>query len=153
MSTIPMKEEIEQVFDALYCSVMGNARYHFAVIDRAAIPDILKASVDDQRDHIWAWANRVYIANQCAYILTYAHRGDCDRNIDFISDAAQCHHGGQLIQNPGRFYRMLQSIQYNLVSNGGQCMLCREDMERLENLIAVLASELVGEYQRGQVKA
>jgi len=148
-----MKEEIEQVFDALYCSVMGSAPYHHAVIDRTAIPDILKASIDDQRDHIWSWCNRVYIANQCAYILTYSHRADCDRKIDFIADYTECHNGGQLIQKPGRFYRMLQSIQYNLYSNGGQCMLCREDMERLDNLIAVIANDIIGDYQHGQVEA
>jgi hypothetical protein len=152
MSTIVMKEEIEQVCDALCFSILGTHRYHFAVCDRVAITDTLKASVDDQKDVIWAWCNRVFIANQCAYILTYSHRADCDRMIDFIGDADHCHNGGQLIINPSRFYRMLESIRYNLYSNGGQLMLCREDMERLENLIAVLASDVVSEYQRGKVK-
>lgn len=153
MSTIPMKEEIESVCDALCFSILGTKRYHFAVCDKTAIPDIHTASVDDMKDHIWSWCNRVHIANQCAYILTYAHRADCDRTIDFIADADHCHHGGELIQNPGRFYRMLQSIQYNLCSNGGQVMLCREDAERLDNLIAVIAEQMIGDYQRGQVKA
>jgi hypothetical protein len=153
MSTIVMKEEIQQVCDALCFSILGTERYHFAVYDKTAIPDIHTASVDDMKDHIWAWCNRVYIANQCAYILTYAHRGDCDRNIDFIVDADHCHNGGELIQNPGRFYRMLQSIQYNLCSNGGQVMLCHEDMVRLDNLIAVLAIEIIGVYQREKGRA
>jgi hypothetical protein len=30
-------------------------------------------------------------------------------------------------------------------------MLCHEDMIRLDNLIAVLANDLIGEYQRGKV--
>ena len=152
MSTIVMRDEIQQVCDALCFSILGTHRYHFAVCDRTAIPDALNASVDDQKGVIWEWCNRVYIANQCAYILTYSHSGDCDRKIDFIDEVNHCHNGGQLITTPSRFYRMLQSIQYNLYSNGGQCMLCHQDMVRLENLIAVLANEIIGEYQRGQVK-
>ena len=148
MSTIVMKEEIESVCDALCFSLLGSGRLHYAVCDRTAVPDILKASVDDMKGHIWEWCNRVYIANQCAYILTYSHRADCDKTIDFIADVDQCKNGGILIQKPERLYRLLQSIQYNLVSNGGQCMLCHEDMIRLDNLIAVLANDLIGEYQR-----
>jgi hypothetical protein len=32
-------------------------------------------------------------------------------------------------------------------------MLCHQDMVRLDNLIAVLANEMIGEYQREKGKA
>jgi hypothetical protein len=153
MSVIVMRDEIESVCDALCFSLLGSGRLHYAVCDKTAVPDILKASVDDMKGHIWEWCNRVYLANQCAYILTYSHRGDCNKTLDFIADVNQCKNGGQLITNPDRLYRMLQSIQYNLYSNGGQYLLCHEDMIRLDNLIAVVANELIGEYQREKVKA
>jgi hypothetical protein len=101
---------------------------------------------------IHAWGNRVYIANQCAYILTYAHRADCKCNINFIADRNQCRHGADLLLNIGRFYRTLESIQYNLYSNGGQCMLCHQDMVRLDTLIEQVGRDIVGEYQREKGK-
>lgn len=158
MSVMDLKSEIEQVNDALQISALsGSIGYYRAVFDQAAYADIAmygeKPTVQEQQDMIHAWSNRVYIANQCAYILTYAHRADCPRNLNFIADNGQCHHGGDLLDNPARLYRMLESIRYNLYSNAGQCMLCREDMDRINNLIEMVGRDIVGEYQRGKVKA
>lgn len=153
MSVMDMKNEIEFVCDALCISILGSSRYHHAVCDREAIPDILKATIDYQKDVVHSWCNRLYVANQCAYIFTYAHRAECDRKINFIADVGQCRHGNDLIANIGRFYRTLESIRYNMYSNSGQCMLCREDMDRLNTLIEYIGRDIVWEYQRGKVKA
>lgn len=147
MSTVTLKEEIEAVHDALCYSLMGSQRYHHAVFDRAAAGEIAvfgsKPTVDDQKNMIWSWCNRVYIANQIAYILTYAHHPDCNRAIEYIADSDHCNGGGALLQKPSEFYNKLQSIRYNLYSNGGQCMLNGEDMARLDNLIAAVAAEII----------
>lgn len=149
MSVIVMRDEINQVCDALYWDAMGRRQIFYAVVDKEN-PFPSQSKVDDERDAIAAWGNRVYIANQLAYILTYSHRSGCDRKIDMI-DRDDWKHGGELVGDYARFYRILESIKYNLWSNGGQVMLCREDMERLDNLIAWLARECVGQYQKGKV--
>lgn len=151
MSTIVMKDEIGQVRDALYWDAMGARRLLHAVCDQVP-PFPSKNTIDDDKSGIYEWANRVYIANQIAYILTYSHRSDCDRKIQML-DKDCWHNGGELVKNPARFYRILESIKYNLYSNGGQVLLCHEDMERLDNLKAMLAREVVGEYQKEKGRA
>ncbi len=146
MSVIVMRDEIEQVCDALYWDAMGARQYFHAVCNSPAYP--AQTSIEDDKIAIRAWANRVYVANQIAYIFTYAHRADCDKKIQQFDDKDPWNHGADLIQNPARFFRTLESIRYNLYSNGGQVMLCREDMERLDDLTASIARVIVGEYQK-----
>jgi hypothetical protein len=146
MSTIILRDEILQVADALYCDAMGARNYLHTVIDEPAHP--LKFSIEDEKSLIYAWVNRLYVANQIAFIFTYSHKAECDRKIALFDEQDIWHDGAELIQNPARWYRRLQSIGYNIISNGGQCMLCREDMERLHNLAARIASEVIGDYQR-----
>ena len=147
MSVIETRDEINQVCDALYCDAMGERKYFYAVNNGPRNPTT--TTIDEDKDQIAAWGNRVYIANQIAYILTYSHREDCNLMINLM-DRDEWKNGGDLITNPARFYRVLESIRYNLYSNGGQVMLCREDMERLNDLIAVIARVIVGECQRGK---
>lgn len=144
MSVVIMRDEILQVADALYCDAMGNRAYLHAVLKEP------RATIDEEKEAIGIWVGRVYIANQIAYILTYAHHADCRRKIDLFDDSDAWMHGGLLITNPARFYRVLESIRYNLYSNGGQVVLCAEDMQRLDGLIAALARVIVGEYQKTQ---
>lgn len=158
MTVADLKEEIEAVCDALQFSVLGcSCSWHRAIFDQSAYADIAmlgeKPTIEQQQDMIHAWCNRLYVANQCAYIFTYAHHPECNRKINFISDRDHCHHGAELIQNPARLYRTLEYIKYNLYSNGGQCMFSGEDMARLDELIALIARDIVGEYQRGKVPA
>lgn len=153
MSVMEMREEIQQVNDALQCSLLGcSSGYHRAVFDQAAYADIAAfvqtPTIEQQQDMIHAWCNRLYVANQCAYIFTYSHRSDCDKKINFIAPRNECHNGGLLLAKIDRFYRMLESIRYNLYSNVGLCMLCREDMDRLNNLIEQIGRDIVAAYQR-----
>ena len=150
MSVIDKKQDIEQITDALLYDAMGSRQFVYAVC-----PELnqMKASVDDYKDIIHAWANRVYISNQCAYILTYAHRDDCDKTINMLTDTDHLNQGGHLLSDLPRFYHILESIKYNLYSNGGQVILCGEDMTRLNDLMAFVSREIVGMYQKekGQV--
>jgi hypothetical protein len=139
-----MRDEILQVADALYWDAMGARQYLYNVI---AVPG---ATIDEEKDAIRAWTGRLYIANQITYILTYAHHGDCSRKLDLFDDSDPWNHGADLIQNPARFYRVLESVRYNLYSNGGQVMLSGPDMQILDSLIATLARVIVGEYQKTQ---
>lgn len=146
MSVIDKRDEILQVCDALYWDAMGERKYLHTISNEPGHP--LSRTIDDERGIIAAWANRVYVANQVAYIFTYSHNADCDMRIDLLNESEVWKHGAELVQNPARFYRVLESIRYNLYSNGGQIVLCREDMERLNDLMAVLARVVIGEYQR-----
>ena len=146
MSVIDKRDEILQVCDALYWDAMGERKYLHTISNEPGHPS--SRTIDDEREIIAAWANRVYVANQVAYIFTYSHNPDCVMVINQFNDADAWKNGAELIKNPARFYRVLESIRYNLYSNGGQIMLCREDMERLDDLMAALARVVVGEYQR-----
>lgn len=91
---------------------------------------------DAAEDHIHYWMNRLYWANQLAYMLTY---GDADRT---IRDLPEGYHK-VIPMGLKQLYAQLQSIQYNLVSNGGRVMFGKDDMERLENLIASVARRII----------
>lgn len=142
MSTIILKDEIEQIADALLYDAYGPRELH----NVWKIPR--EAGIDTYKTEITAWANRVYIANQIAYILTYSHRDDCDKSITMIADETQWKHGGNLLSDYPRFYRVLESVLYNLYSNGGQVMLSGEDMQKYEEIMGLVAREIVGMYQK-----
>jgi hypothetical protein len=142
MSVIGLREEIEQVADALLYDTMGPRAFKY-------VWELPKdASIDDYKHEITAWANRLYISNQIAYILTYSHRDDCDKSIIMMADEKSWKHGGHLVLDYPRFYRMLESIRYNLYSNGGQVVLSGPDMQKLSEIMAVIAREIVGDYQK-----
>jgi hypothetical protein len=144
MSVVECKEEIEQVCDALLCNQYGQGQFSRAVFNHAAAAEIIiygkQPTQDEIRSMIWNWCNRVYMANQCAYILTYSHHPECSTKINFIGDENTFHKGGDLLANLRRFHGTLQHIRYNLYSNGGRYILCHEDMDRLDTLIEWVAS-------------
>jgi hypothetical protein len=146
MSVMDKRSDIEQIADALYYDAMGQRHFVYAVIPKV---NAFSASVDDYKEPVIDWCNRLYMANQCAYILTYSHNDDCDKTINLLErNEALWAHGGHLLQDLPRFFRILESIRYNLYSNGGQVMLCGEDMARLNDLMAGIAREIVGMYQK-----
>jgi hypothetical protein len=141
MSVFINDEEIKTICTALYWDKMGMRKYaHIFTTDRTL-------SDDDYRQEVYNVFNRVYIANQIAYILTYAHHEDLDKEIDLLdydglwNDQPSC-------RTTEYLYRTLESIEYNLYSNGGQMVLGFEDLQKLKDLMAVLARDVVGKYQR-----
>jgi len=142
MSVIVQKDEINQIADALYWDAMGERQF-VRVLYGGQPGDTLKnSSMDEIQDTIGAWTNRLYVSNQIAYIFTYSHRDDCDKTINQM-DRSDWKNGMDLLKNPVRFYRMLESVRYNLISNGGQIMLSGQDMERLNDLIGLVARGIV----------
>jgi len=143
MSVLDKKSEIEQIADALLWDAMGTR-----MIVRSVVPELnpRTAPDEDYKGSIIEWSNRLYIANQIAYILTYGHHDDVDKTINMIGNEREWLYGGSLLLDFPRFYRTLASIRYNLYSNGGQYMLSGPDMEKLNDLMAIIAREIVGMY-------
>ena len=151
MSVLDKRQDIEQIADALLYDAMGQRQFV-----RAVVPGVnaFCGSVDDFKDPVIDWCNRLYVANQIAYIFTYSHNDDVDTRINMIErNESLWADGGHLLQDLPRFFRILESIRYNLYSNGGQVMLCGEDMTHLNDLMAFVSREIVGMYQKekGQV--
>lgn len=137
------KEEIENVCDALRLDQIGQGRFYRQVFNRDASCQYIHSGFmpiqEEMQAWIHEWCNRIYMANQCAYIMTYSHREDCDRTISDISD--KCTGGFALLANLKKFYETLTHIRYNLWSNGGNMMLSSKDEDRLNALIEVVAAE------------
>jgi hypothetical protein len=148
MSVMGKRDEIIQVCDALYWDAMGERKYLHTISNEPCHP--VSRTIEDEKSIVAAWGNRLYVANQIAYIFTYSHHAECNMKIDLLDESEAWKHGADLITNPARFYRVLESIEYNLYSNGGQVMLSGQDMQRLKDLIAAVARVVVGEYQRGR---
>jgi hypothetical protein len=149
MSVLDKRQDIEMITDALLYDALGSRQFVYAICPKL---NSFSTSVDDYKDLIHAWSNRVYMANQCAYILTYSYRDNVDKTINLLTDTDHLEHGGHLLSELPRFYRILESIKYNLYSNGGQVMLCHEDMNSLNYLMAVIAREIIGMYQKEKGK-
>lgn len=86
--------------------------------------------------HIGEWVERLYIANQLAFITQYRER----TQIDFLPDEIST---GKMPMSMRELYKSLSSIQYNLFNNAGRCFLSGDDMERLTNLIAATARRII----------
>lgn len=144
MSVCDAREEIQQVCDALLMDQYGSGRFARAVFNQEAAAEIAvfgkPATQDEIKSMIYHWCNRVYMANQIAYIMTYSHHPECSREINDIGDEGTFRKGGDLLGNLRRFHGTLKHIRYNLYSNSGRYMLCREDMDRLDTLIEWTAS-------------
>ena len=147
MSVIVLKSEIEQIADALYWDAMGQRHYiHTICNPKSGIT--IRSGLDDIKDVIGAWTNRLYVANQIAYIFTYCHRDDCGKEINQL-DRDDWKNGNELIAKPTRFFHILESVKYNLYSNGGQVMLSGDDMQKLDCLTAMVARRIVCDVSKG----
>ena len=75
---------------------------------------------------IYAFMDRVWIANQCAYIYQYEN---ADRIISRL-EAAEA-----LPYNLSEFVEEARALRYNLYTNGGRLFLGQADIDRLDRLI------------------
>jgi len=142
MSVFINTKEIKTICTALYWDKMGSHKYQHIFTDERTISD------DDYRQEVYNVFNRVYIANQIAYILTYAHHEDLDKSIDLLDYDDTLWNSQPAIMTTERLYRTLESIEYNLYSNGGQVVLGGADMAKLQDLQKCLARDVVGKYQK-----
>lgn len=97
-----------------------------------------KVDMCEYADHkIACWMDRLYIANQIAFLYTY--NSEKDMKIDRLDEK---HIVG--LPLPGKqLLEKLSSLRYNLQSNSGHSFVSQEDAERLERLINGLKDEII----------
>ena len=91
---------------------------------------------DTKMRFIVSWMERVYVANQMAYIFNYR---DEEQTISFLEES-------HLKFNPmsmKAMYEELEGIEYNLYTGAARTFLSEEDMTRLQNLKASIAKEII----------
>lgn len=140
MSVITFSEsEIGSIFKTLEMEIYHDSIYNLVRIERAD-PEILKICYDNdeikyKRVHLEGFMNRLWIANQCAGILQYGHHEDFNKEIkQFDSDAKL---GSVLPEH--ELYAEVQSLLYNLYTNGGNCFAQKKDIEFLESIVNTIA--------------
>lgn len=136
------KEEISNIYKSLKWLTYG---YNNA-IDRV-IPfnysEYLEAkSLDEKHDYesfiqekLVNFIDRLWLSNQMAFILQYGRKNKDHREIEFITDA-DLDNGKQLPNY--ELYSQLNSLRYNLYTNGGNSFIQQKDLEFLEGIISGL---------------
>jgi len=106
-----------------------NLREFFFTIEDFAFRRSFGLNPDPKPYDIYAFVERLYIANRLAYSYQY---GDDDpitiprlKKEDFAG----------MPYRAKEFIEILNSIRYNLYTNNGQCFLGQEDMERIDRLL------------------
>lgn len=89
--------------------------------------------------NIICWVDRLYIANQLAFHQTYTRTNKFE--IETLDDKDITPQG--LNWDTKKLYDWLNSVNYNIYSNGGRSFLSRDDHERLKGLISGLARRII----------
>jgi hypothetical protein len=141
MSVIVYKEKLEQLMDTLIMDYYGPKDFSRAVFsyDEELKLKRFNGTVDDEINNIKCWCNRIYWANQLAYICSYSHHADCDRTIQDLDDKNK--HIRHISLKT--LYSDLQAIKYNLYSNSGRIFLSKEDEEKFNELCTVVADRII----------
>ena len=132
-------EEIGSIYKTLEQEVYHDSIYNLLSIERAD-PEILKVcykgnDVEYKKTHLHGFISRLWIANQCAGIMQYGHHDDYDKTIKmFDSDNKD----GKVLAEY-ELYDEVNSLMYNLYTNGGNCFAQNKDREFLEHIISVIA--------------
>jgi len=99
-----------------------------------------KPTMEGTEHAIKAFVERLYLANQLAFITMYGKAKE-----ETIVRLEEHELDGGLLGSKS-FLRTLESIHYNLYTNAGRIFLGREDEERLERYIRYLRSKLLAEH-------
>lgn len=99
-----------------------------------------KATFGDECANIVCWVDRLYMANQLAYHTTYTYR-DGKFEIEMLQDEDIKSNG--LNWDNKKLYSFLNSLHYNLFSNGGRCFVSEDDLDRLDSLISIIARKII----------
>ncbi len=89
----------------------------------------LKTPVAISEENIYAFAERLYIANRLAYEYQYG-----DNETITIPRLTRRDMSG-MMYTLKEFINTLRLIRYNLYTNNGRCFLGQEDMERIDRLL------------------
>ena len=121
------KEEFARVAQTIRFD--QNLREVFFTVKDSAFRRNLGLNPDPEPHDIYAFVERLYIANRLAYSYQY---GDDDpitiprlKKKDFAG----------MPYRAKEFIEVLGSIRYNLYTNNGRCFLGQEDMERVDRLL------------------
>jgi len=99
-----------------------------------------KGTFDDECANIICWVDRLYIANQLAYHTTYtSHENKFE--VELLDDPDIKNNGCNWDNK--KLYSFLNSLHYNLISNGGRSFISEEDMNRLDALISITARKII----------
>jgi len=97
---------------------------------------------DAIEQEISCFVDRLYIANQMAYIYSYdVSKSEIQRLDKKHIDIAVGIEGAGLL-------RELKSLRYNLYSNGGHSFVSKKDEEKLTTVIIALMEELIQKLSR-----
>lgn len=99
-----------------------------------------KGTFDDECTNIVCWVDRLYIANQLAYHTTYTYR-EGKFEVELLDDSDIKSNGCNWDNK--KLYSFLNSLHYNIFSNGGRSFLSEEDMNRLDSLISSVARNII----------
>ena len=137
-------------FGALTWAIIANNNHREAIkIVRDKYETmIFKMGSDAEDNRIKSFFDRVYIANQLAYYVSYqdecAHDGSF--KVERLQDediAPFTKANNKQLNSPRAIYNFLTSIRYNIISQAGRSFLDEQDSERLENLIQHFASIII----------
>jgi len=99
--------------------------------------------IKDQQRYLSAgivsFLDRLYIANQCAYIYEYE---DADRTISRLVVTRV------LPYSLSDFIKEAESLRYNLYTNSGRVFLGEEDLDRLDRMIDAAKDLIIEGYER-----
>ncbi len=131
-------EELSKLFSMIVS--MNNER---SLFDRAEIINFKEYLKFDKKATIESiminelnfFVERLHISNKLAYVMTYK-----EKTIEFKDLELKL---SPLFANSKIALSILQSLKYNLVSNGGNSFISQKDMELLERIEYRLLNKLV----------
>lgn len=132
-------EEIGSIYKTLEQEIYHDSIYNLVKLDRAD-PEILKVCYDNdevkyKRTHLHGFISRLWIANQCAGIAQYGHHEDYNKTIKMFDSDDKL---GQVLAEH-ELYSEVNSLLYNLYTNGGNCFAQTKDIKFLENIVGTIA--------------
>ena len=139
-----------QDFGALAWAIIANNNHREAIkIVRDKYETMLfKMNSEDEDNRIKSFFDRVYIANQLAYYISY--QDECSKDGSFKIERLQDEDiapytkaRNKQLNSSRAIYNFLTSIRYNIISQAGRSFLDEQDSERLENLIQHFAISII----------
>jgi hypothetical protein len=94
----------------------------------------------DEDRNIICWVDRLYVANQLAFHQTYSW-GEGRFEITPLDE--EDINPNSIHWDYRKLYDFLNSLHYNLFSNGGRSFISTEDMARLDGLIGGVARRII----------
>jgi hypothetical protein len=107
--------------------------------DRKEEGGYLKMDAEDIQNRAFHFCDRLYMANQLAYYLTYSSELDEDGSIKLAR--LQAEDLNVPAMDGKTLHEDLRSLDYHIISNAGRSMFSAEDLQRLTQLIEFTEKE------------